>query len=423
MQPCEGWALRSGRCAAVRAGPAQLSPLLCCWLPQSLSPSLGAWSLLRASSVATVESWLWYAPRDLNSSTHRRPAVARDPGDPVLLETPAWGGWLMDVWAIPSVRSPPLTLLMGLAATVTQTRGCRAPTPSAVCRWFSQAFLGVWAKWWVLLCPTLSVGHRPARQGAGSTHTSRGSSRDGRAVCACRWRHVFGSPCGPGRGWWPWSQSLPPTLLGSAPPKSAQWPPQNRTGPQGLGSRATAVTRGIQLSHGAPQPLGSSGGSLVSQPRWGARDQSVPCDQRLRSSQGGRGGLVRGRPGALAFELYIHSLSVAVNPGPLLPQVCLKYYEHEFVELACQCPAVVCCRCSPTQKAHIVKLLQQHTGRRTCAIGEHPHAPGRVPHSPLAGLQRHGTRGPDPCLLSAREAALQALLTPCSLPQVTEGTT
>lgn len=62
-------------------------------------------------------------------------------------------------------------------------------------------------------------------------------------------------------------------------------------------------------------------------------------------------------------------------------QVCLKYYEHEFVELACQCPAVVCCRCSPTQKAHIVTLLRQHTGRRTCAIGESPWAsawPGEV---------------------------------------------
>ncbi|XP_054984045.1 probable phospholipid-transporting ATPase IIB isoform X2 [Sorex araneus] len=51
-------------------------------------------------------------------------------------------------------------------------------------------------------------------------------------------------------------------------------------------------------------------------------------------------------------------------------EVCLKYYEHELVELACQCPAVVCCRCSPTQKAHIVRLLQQHTGKRTCAIGD-----------------------------------------------------
>lgn len=50
--------------------------------------------------------------------------------------------------------------------------------------------------------------------------------------------------------------------------------------------------------------------------------------------------------------------------------MCLRYYEHEFVELACQCPAVVCCRCSPTQKAQIVMLLQQHTANRTCAIGE-----------------------------------------------------
>jgi len=40
------------------------------------------------------------------------------------------------------------------------------------------------------------------------------------------------------------------------------------------------------------------------------------------------------------------------------------------VELACQCPAVVVCRCSPTQKADIVKLLQTHTGKRTSAVGD-----------------------------------------------------
>nr|KAF6421719.1 putative ATPase phospholipid transporting 9B (putative) [Rousettus aegyptiacus] len=51
-------------------------------------------------------------------------------------------------------------------------------------------------------------------------------------------------------------------------------------------------------------------------------------------------------------------------------EVCLRYYEHELMELACQCPAVVCCRCSPTQKARIVTLLQTHTRRRTCAIGD-----------------------------------------------------
>ena len=29
--------------------------------------------------------------------------------------------------------------------------------------------------------------------------------------------------------------------------------------------------------------------------------------------------------------------------------VCLEYYEHEFMELATASPAVVCCRCSPEQ--------------------------------------------------------------------------
>ncbi|XP_071957427.1 probable phospholipid-transporting ATPase IIB isoform X2 [Antedon mediterranea] len=50
--------------------------------------------------------------------------------------------------------------------------------------------------------------------------------------------------------------------------------------------------------------------------------------------------------------------------------VCLRYYEHEFMELAVQCPAVVVCRCSPTQKASIVHLIRTHTGKRTCAIGD-----------------------------------------------------
>ncbi|XP_036177191.1 probable phospholipid-transporting ATPase IIB isoform X2 [Myotis myotis] len=63
-----------------------------------------------------------------------------------------------------------------------------------------------------------------------------------------------------------------------------------------------------------------------------------------------------------------HDCALVISGDSL--EVCLRYYEHELVELACQCPAVVCCRCSPTQKAHIVKLLQQHTRKRTCAIGD-----------------------------------------------------
>lgn len=72
-------------------------------------------------------------------------------------------------------------------------------------------------------------------------------------------------------------------------------------------------------------------------------------------------------------QICIHILKYKFHTFDVLPvlfQVCLRYYEHEFVELACQCPAVVCCRCSPTQKAQIVTLLQQHTDNRTCAIGQ-----------------------------------------------------
>uniref|UniRef100_A0A8C4NK30 Phospholipid-transporting ATPase n=1 Tax=Eptatretus burgeri TaxID=7764 RepID=A0A8C4NK30_EPTBU len=60
--------------------------------------------------------------------------------------------------------------------------------------------------------------------------------------------------------------------------------------------------------------------------------------------------------------------ALVISGGSL--EVCLRFYEHEFVELACQCPAVVCCRCSPTQKAEIVRLLQAHAGKQTCAIGD-----------------------------------------------------
>lgn len=51
-------------------------------------------------------------------------------------------------------------------------------------------------------------------------------------------------------------------------------------------------------------------------------------------------------------------------------EVVLKFYSKEFMEIACHCPAVVCCRCSPTQKAEVVRLIQTHTKKRTCAIGD-----------------------------------------------------
>ncbi|KAJ2697484.1 putative aminophospholipid-translocase [Coemansia sp. IMI 209128] len=51
-------------------------------------------------------------------------------------------------------------------------------------------------------------------------------------------------------------------------------------------------------------------------------------------------------------------------------QVTLDFYMDEFVQIAAQLPAVVCCRCSPTQKADIVRLIQRATRKRVLAVGD-----------------------------------------------------
>lgn len=51
-------------------------------------------------------------------------------------------------------------------------------------------------------------------------------------------------------------------------------------------------------------------------------------------------------------------------------QVCLSQLRTEFMDIAVGLPAVVCCRCTPTQKADITRLIKDYTGRRVCAIGD-----------------------------------------------------
>ena len=54
----------------------------------------------------------------------------------------------------------------------------------------------------------------------------------------------------------------------------------------------------------------------------------------------------------------------------LIPtQEVLKYDEIDFIQLATKCSAVVCCRCSPEQKADIVTLVQNYTKKSAAAIG------------------------------------------------------
>lgn len=54
----------------------------------------------------------------------------------------------------------------------------------------------------------------------------------------------------------------------------------------------------------------------------------------------------------------------------LFLKICLQFYQTELLDVACRSPAVICCRCSPTQKAQIVTLIKAHTGKRTAAVGD-----------------------------------------------------
>ncbi|KAG6007211.1 hypothetical protein E4U21_006230 [Claviceps maximensis] len=51
-------------------------------------------------------------------------------------------------------------------------------------------------------------------------------------------------------------------------------------------------------------------------------------------------------------------------------QLLLTQFRIEFVSIAVQLPTVVACRCSPTQKAEVAKLIKEYTKKRVCCIGD-----------------------------------------------------
>lgn len=48
----------------------------------------------------------------------------------------------------------------------------------------------------------------------------------------------------------------------------------------------------------------------------------------------------------------------------------LGQFRSSFISLAVLLPAVIACRCSPTQKAEIADLIRQHTKKRVCCTGD-----------------------------------------------------
>jgi phospholipid-translocating ATPase len=45
--------------------------------------------------------------------------------------------------------------------------------------------------------------------------------------------------------------------------------------------------------------------------------------------------------------------------GSAYPQLCLTLFKNEFIEITTKLSAVVACRCSPTQKADVARLIRR----------------------------------------------------------------
>lgn len=48
----------------------------------------------------------------------------------------------------------------------------------------------------------------------------------------------------------------------------------------------------------------------------------------------------------------------------------LSQFRQDFISIAVMLPAVIACRCSPTQKAEVALLIRHHTKKRVCCIGD-----------------------------------------------------
>lgn len=73
-------------------------------------------------------------------------------------------------------------------------------------------------------------------------------------------------------------------------------------------------------------------------------------------------------------------------------QYFLDFFAEDFITVAAMCPAAIACRCSPTQKAAVVRLLQTHLGKRVAAIGDGGNDVGMIQEA-HAGIGIPGKEG------------------------------
>lgn len=67
----------------------------------------------------------------------------------------------------------------------------------------------------------------------------------------------------------------------------------------------------------------------------------------------------------LSFPAHVFAVLM-----PYRSQLCIEHFRDEFISLSTKLSAVVACRCSPTQKADVARLIRAYTKKRVCCIGD-----------------------------------------------------
>lgn len=70
----------------------------------------------------------------------------------------------------------------------------------------------------------------------------------------------------------------------------------------------------------------------------------------------------------------------------------LLHHEQLFITISTKAPAVVCCRCSPTQKASIAQLIKHYTNKVTACIGDGGNDVGMIQQADV-GIGIEGKEG------------------------------
>ncbi|CAK83243.1 unnamed protein product (macronuclear) [Paramecium tetraurelia] len=97
-------------------------------------------------------------------------------------------------------------------------------------------------------------------------------------------------------------------------------------------------------------------------------------------------------------NLEANSNNVLVIDGTSL-QEALHGFEQQFMKAAMNCPSVICCRCSPTQKAIVTELLKKYSGLVVAAVGDGGNDVGMIQSSDV-GIGVEGKEGKQAALAS-----------------------